>query len=116
MFQPPSNLTDTEALELVRSGWCQTVDRVEHLAVGFGAHHWRAEQAGVPILFVTYDRFSDRHTASSLAAAYTGAIDLAEGGLQFVLAPALARSGDVLLPVAGRRAELHAMGHGPGGR
>ena len=101
MFQPPSNLTDTEVLELVRSGWCQAVDRVEHLAVGFGAHHWRAEQAGVPIWFVTYDRFSDRHTASSLAAAYTGAIELAEGGLQFVLAPALARFGDVLLPVAG---------------
>ena len=77
-----------------------TVDRVEHLAVGFGAHHWRAEQAGVPIWFVTYDRFGDRHTATSLAAAYAGAIELAERGLEFVLAPTLARFGDVLLPVA----------------
>ena len=78
----------------------QTVDRVEHLAVGFGAHHWRAEQAGVPIWFVTYDRFGDRHTATSLAAAYAGAIELAERGLEFVLAPVRARSGDVVLPVA----------------
>ena len=100
MFQPPSNLADTEVLDLVRSGWSPTVDRVEHLAVGFGAHHWRAEQAGVPIWFVTYDRFSGRHTASSLSAAYTGAIELAEQGLEFVLAPASARSGEVLLLVA----------------
>jgi spectinomycin phosphotransferase len=100
VFQPPSNLTDTEVLNLVRSGWSETVDRIEHLAVGFGAHHWRAEQAGVPIWFVTYDRFGDRHTESSLAAAYAGAIELAARGLEFVLAPALASSGDVLLPVA----------------
>ena len=100
MFQPPSNLTDIEVLNLVRSGWSETVDRVEHLPVGFGAHHWRAEQAGVPIWFVTYDRFGDRHTASSLTAAYAGAIELAARGLEFVLAPTLARSGEVLLPVA----------------
>jgi spectinomycin phosphotransferase len=101
VYQPPSDLTDAEVLDLVRSGWSQTVDRVEHLAVGFGAHHWRAEQAGVPIWFATYDRFGERHTASSLAAAYAGAVELAERGLEFVLAPALARFGDILLPVAG---------------
>ena len=80
MFQPPSEVTDAEVLDLVRSGWSPTVDRVEHLAVGFGAHHWRAEQVGVPLWFVTYDRFADRHTESSLAAAYNGAIELAERG------------------------------------
>ena len=100
MFQPPSEVTDADVLDLVRSGWSPTVDRVEHLAVGFGAHHWRAEQDGVPLWFVTYDRFGDRHTASSLAGAYRGAIELAERGLEFVLAPVPARFGEVLLPVA----------------
>ena len=65
-----------------------------------GAYHWRAEQAGVPIWFVTYDRLGNRHTATSLAAEYAGAIELAEGGLEFVHAPVRARSGDVMLPVA----------------
>ncbi len=100
MFHPPSDVTDVEVLDLVRSGWSSTIDRVEHVPVGFGAHHWRAEQAGVPVWFVTYDRFRDRHTASSLAAAYGGAVELAERGLEFVLAPARARSGRVVLPVA----------------
>jgi spectinomycin phosphotransferase len=53
VFQPPLELTDAEVLDVVRSGWSPTVDRVEHLAVGFGAHHWRAEEAGVPVWFVT---------------------------------------------------------------
>jgi len=100
MFQPPAELSDAEVLAGVRSGWSPAVDHVEHLAVGFGAHHWRADRAGVPIWFVSYDRFGDRHTESSLAAAYAGAVELAERGLEFVLAPARSRSGAVLLPVA----------------
>ncbi len=100
VFQPPAELPDAEVLDLVRLGWSPTVDRVEHLAIGFGAHHWRAEEGGVPLFFVTYDRFGDRHTATSLAAAYAGAVELAERGLEFVLAPARARSGAVVLPVA----------------
>ncbi len=101
MFQPPSNLTDLEVLDLVRSGWSRTVDLVEHLPVGFGAHHWCAAQAGIPQWFVTYDQFGERHTAASLAAAYAGASELAKRGLEFVLAPAPARSGEILLPVTG---------------
>lgn len=100
MFQPPPELTDAEVLDVVRSEWSPTVDRVEHLAVGFGAHHWRADRAGVPLWFVTYDRFGDRHTASSLVAAYAGAVELAERGLEFVLAPTRARSGEVVRTVA----------------
>ena len=60
MFYPPSNLTNTERCWT----WCgwdgpKTVDSVEHLAVGLGAHHWGAKQAGLPIWFVTYDRYDD---------------------------------------------------------
>jgi len=100
VFHPPSELTDAEVLESVRSGWLPAVDRVEHLAVGFGAHHWCGELAGAPLWFVTYDRFTDRHTAASLAAAYSGAVELAEQGLEFVVAPVRTRSGDLLVRVA----------------
>jgi spectinomycin phosphotransferase len=73
---------------------------VEHLAVGFGAHHWRVDVDGEPILFATYDRFGTRHSLDSLTAAYEGAIQLADAGLDFVLAPLPTRAGRVLVPVA----------------
>ena len=96
-------LTDAEVLAGVRAGWDGAATGVEHLAVGFGAHHWRADVGGRASLFVTYDRLGDRHTAETLEAAYAGAIQLREAGLEFVLAPVPARSGRVLVP-AGRGA------------
>ena len=61
--------------------------------MGFGAHHWRVDVGGEPGLFATYDRFGKRHSLDSLEAAYAGAIQLADAGLEFVLAPLPARSG-----------------------
>lgn len=97
---PPTELTDLEVLRIVRAAWDHTVTGVEHLAVGFGAHHWRVDGAGGPSLFATYDRFGSRHSVNSLTAAYAGAMRLADAGLEFVLAPLPTRSGGVLVPVA----------------
>ncbi len=57
---------------------------VEHLPVGFGAHHWRALRQGEPRLFVTLDSLGSRHDARSLHAAYAGAVRLGADGLEFV--------------------------------
>ncbi|GAA3702801.1 hypothetical protein GCM10022204_19920 [Microlunatus aurantiacus] len=97
---PPTELTDLEVLRLVRAAWDDTATGVEHLAVGFGAHHWRVDGPAGPSLFATYDRFGTRHTVDSLTSAYAGAIRLADAGLEFVLAPLRTRSGGVLVPVA----------------
>ena len=72
MREPPPHLTDEDVLATVNEHWRADADRIGHLPVGFGAHHWRVSGADT-ILFVTFDRLGDRHTAESLEAAYAGA-------------------------------------------
>ncbi len=95
MREAPAHVTDAEVLAAVRETWAPVATEVEHLPVGFGAHHWRASADGRPLLFVTLDRLGPRHTFTSLAAAYDGAAALAGSGLEFV-APTLSvvRFGD----------------------
>jgi len=97
----PEQVSDEAVLELLEPRWERAIDRVTHLPVGFGAHHWRAALDGVPVWFVTWDRLGTRHQLESLAAAYEGAIQLAQQGLEFVLAPVRDRSGSVVLPLSG---------------
>ncbi len=101
MREPPTELTDDAVLDAVRLAWEPGATGVQHLALGFGAHHWRVDVGGRARLFVTYDRFEKRHSLTSLTAAYAAAMGLAEAGLEFVIAPLPTRSGDVLVPVAG---------------
>jgi spectinomycin phosphotransferase len=82
--ESPEDVTDDEILSAVRDAWLPSADAVEHLPVGFGAHHWRARCDGEPRLFVTLDSLGDRHDARSLHAAYAGAVRLAADGLEFV--------------------------------
>ena len=81
MLEPPPDLTDTDVLEVVRRHWEPRADAVEHLPVGWGAHHSRVDVADVPLLFATLDPVSPRHTAETLEAAYATAAGL---GLDFV--------------------------------
>ena len=60
MREPPTFLSDAQVLRAVSEGWRTEVDAVEHLPVGFGAHHWVASLAGTPHLFVTLDRLASR--------------------------------------------------------
>ena len=75
MREPPPHLTDEDVLATVNEHWDVDGDRIGHLPVGFGAHHWRVSGADT-ILFVTFDRLGDRHSADSLEAAYAGARSL----------------------------------------
>ena len=43
--EPPLNVSDDDVLAAVREHWTAEVDGVEHLPVGFGAHHWAALRA-----------------------------------------------------------------------
>jgi spectinomycin phosphotransferase len=87
MRERPEEVDDADLLAAVRRGWDAGVDRVEHLPVGFGAHHWAAYDERGPLLFVTFDRLGGRATADTLEAAYAGAVAVREAGLDVALTP-----------------------------
>lgn len=101
MHEPPAHVSDDEVLGAVRVHWSPAVDRVEHLPVGFGAHHWAASVGGDRRWFVTLDAVGPRHTSATLEGAYAGAVALAEQGLEFVLAPVRSSSGTCTVPLGG---------------
>jgi spectinomycin phosphotransferase len=90
--EAPLDLDEDALLSAIRHHWTPDVDAVEHLPVGFGAHHWRASTGGQPTYFVTLDGLDERHSAASLEAAYAAAAALARE-LDFVLAPAVSGAG-----------------------
>ena len=100
MREPPVGVADAEVLAAVRRDWDEKVDRVEHLPVGFGAHHWAAYDDEAPRLFVTFDRLEPKRTAARLEAAYAGAAALRESGLEFVLAGRETHAGRFTVPLA----------------
>lgn len=101
MRERPDHVTDVDVLEAVRAAWAPGIDRVEHLPLGFGAHHWVASAGGEPRLFVTLDALEPRHSRESLEGAYAGAASLFASGLDFVVASRPSRAGTFTVPLAG---------------
>ncbi len=105
MLERPPDVADDDVLALVRQHWEPAADAVEHLPVGWGAHHWRIDVAGEPALFATLDPDLPRHTRGRLEAAYASAAAL---GLGFVW-PQLPRAdGHFTVPVGARTASVAA--------
>ena len=100
MREPPTGVTAAEVLAEVRRHWDPGLDRVEHLPLGFGAHHWAAYDGGSPRFFVTLDGLGPRHSAAELEAAYAGAAALRDAGLEFVLACIPTTGGAYTTPLA----------------
>lgn len=50
MLERPAGVADDDVLAVVRREWAAGAGVIEHLRIGFGAHHWRAGS-----LFVTLD-------------------------------------------------------------
>ena len=96
-------MTDDEVLGLVREHWEPRADAVEHLPVGWGAHHWRVDVAGEPILFLTLDPELPRHTLASLEAAYSSAAAL---DLDFVWPSLPSRSGSYVVALGARKVSV----------
>jgi spectinomycin phosphotransferase len=102
MREQPPDVSNAEVLTALRDGWALPVESVEHLPVGFGAHHWRADIAGRPRLFATLDTPGRHHTAASLEAVYAAAAVLATSGLDFVVAGIARRDGRYTRPLGHR--------------
>ncbi len=101
MREPPRGLDADALLAVVRSEWNTAAERLDHLPVGFGAHHWAAYAGAQPILFVTLDRVDSTRPARDRDAAYAGAVALHRLGLEFVLAPLLGGSGSPTVRFSG---------------
>lgn len=99
MLEPPPDVTDDEVLALARRHLEPRADAVEHLPVGWGAHHWRVDVAGSPRLFLTLYPDLPQHTQASLEAAYASAAAL---GLDFVW-PSLPSAGGSFTVAVGAR-------------
>ena len=100
MLARPPDVPDDEVLDLVRDQWEPRADAVEHLPVGWGAHHWRVDVAGEPVLFATLDPDLPRHTLASLEAAYASAAAL---DLDFVWPSLPGRSGAYVVALGRRK-------------
>jgi spectinomycin phosphotransferase len=97
----PPEVEEADLLAEVRRAWDAEVVRVEHVPLGFGAHHWAAYDEHEPRLFVTFDRLDGRHTAATLESAYGGATALHDAGLDVALTPLRNRDGTCTSPLAG---------------
>lgn len=102
MRERPPDVDDPAILSGVRRAWDVDVKRVEHVPLGFGAHHWAAYGERGPRLFVTLDRLEPKRSAARVEAAYVGAATLRDRGLEFVVAPLLTADGTRTVPFADR--------------
>lgn len=101
MREPPGHVDDRLLTCTLADHWDDSITRVEHLPVGFGAHHWAAyDDSGAPRIFATFDGLGSRRTAEHLEAAYAGSAALRAGGLEFVVAPLPSDLGSHTLPFA----------------
>ena len=109
--EPPVDVSDSAVLAAVREHWSAEIDGVEHLPVGFGAHHWSASVRGRPVYFLTLDALGPHHDAVSLEAAYAAASVLMFP-LDFVVAPVPSAGGSLTVSFGGRRALGDGLGRG----
>jgi spectinomycin phosphotransferase len=105
VLSEPTDLDRDALAELLERRWGLDVLRLEHLPVGFGSHHWRADTAGGERLFVTADDLEAPFQAGPDAAGSFAALERAfgaaaalrdEAGLEFVTAPLADRDGRVV--------------------
>lgn len=106
MFTPPDDLADAEvAAALIRS-WGLDVEDVTHAPVGFGSHHWWVRDVSGRRWFATADDLRTRRhdhdepldaAFHRLRSALSTAARLRGAGLAWVVAPAPATDGGVVV-------------------
>jgi aminoglycoside phosphotransferase (APT) family kinase protein len=106
----PPPLSDAQLTAVLATGWGVAADRIAHLPVGFGSHHWEV-RAGAARWFLTVDDLVVRGRANGeptgaaarrLRDALATARELADAGLGFVVAPLRSLDGDVLVAIGAR--------------
>jgi hypothetical protein len=105
MKEPPAGFQTACLLAVLESNWALGIRHLDYLAVGFGAHHWRATAADRGDVFVSVHdldlmgRFGgDRGANFELLAQAIGTARWLESvaGLEFVLGPLPDNAGSVV--------------------
>ena len=106
MRDEPKDLPCAALAEVLRRHWNMAVAAIEYAPVGAGSYHWLAEGAGGRKWFVTADALEGRRTRirrrpdalyADLTGAYGTAAALRADGLDFVVAPVPARTGELVV-------------------
>ena len=97
MHERPAGLTDADVAGALRQHWQIAVADLRYAPVGYGGYHWTAVDDAGAQWFVTASRLTGPADLAELDAAMRTARDLADAGLSFVVAPALAARGDVVV-------------------
>ncbi|MHB8644047.1 MAG: phosphotransferase [Gaiellaceae bacterium] len=95
----PDEFEAGELIEPLAAGWGIDVDALEYVPLGGGSYHWRADD-----VFVTVDDLNRKEwlgdtrdeVFDGLRRAFDTAVALQDSGLEFVLAPIPASSGETL--------------------
>lgn len=93
MLVPPPGLDDRSVTASLRTAWSHAPSGLVYAPVGFGSHHWIADD-----YFITVDDVAD---AGDLEAALRTTCALRQdAGLDFVVAPIPADDGSLVVPLA----------------
>jgi spectinomycin phosphotransferase len=107
MFAEPADLDHAELVAVLHGGWGVSAAALRYEAVGFGTHHYLAQDGDGRRWFVNVDELAAKswiaddpsHAMEALARALRSATALREAGLEFVHAPVTRRDGDVIGPL-----------------
>jgi len=94
----PADLTDAEVADALRLHWRLDVTAVRYAPVGYGAFHWTAVDTAGSQWFATASRVASGAEAADLRATMDAARRLADAGLDFVVAPVEASTGEAVIP------------------
>ena len=96
MYERPAGLTVADVASTLRQHWQLDVG-LRYAPVGYGGYHWTAVDGAGPRWFVTASRLAGPADLADLRATMRAAKALADAGLDFVVAPVQAGSGDVVV-------------------
>jgi hypothetical protein len=111
VLTPPDGLRPDLLVAALSASWGLSVVSADYRALGFGSHHWEVIDGAGLTWFVTVDELAIKRKSLAepldavfdrLSAALATAVDLAELGMAFVVAPVATNSGEPLVRLADR--------------
>jgi spectinomycin phosphotransferase len=99
VYARPADFTDAELAGDLRRHWRLAGPDLRYAPVGYGGFHWLVTDAAGARWFATASRLTGDGQFAELLATMAGAVRLAEAGLDFVVAPVPARTGEPVIRV-----------------
>jgi spectinomycin phosphotransferase len=97
VYERPADLSDADLAAAVCQYWRLEVAEVRYAAVGYGGYHWTVLDTTGRRWFATASPLTGAGDVADLRTTMRAARELADAGLDFVVAPVPACSGDVLI-------------------